>query len=187
MNELEGGSIPTAASLQLQLAAAQRAGEPSAWNVSRTEHGVTTESTCSRSSSVGRVRSDRRLGHAADFIGPGAHVTRNDERQTSRCSGAITWLLDRRARAAIQRYKGLGEMTRSSSGNDDQSGSAPAIAGPHRGRGRRRRLFTTLMACSRAAARVHRENALYVSISSLGPVSTPDLAHACLDPGLPSS
>ncbi|MEX0734795.1 MAG: DNA topoisomerase (ATP-hydrolyzing) subunit B [Steroidobacteraceae bacterium] len=90
------------------------AGEPDRVDVSRTEHGVTTEKHLQpeffESAEYGRIAE---LGTTlTDFIGAGAFVTRGDERQDiAGFPEAMTWLLEQaRKGQAIQRYKGLGEM-----------------------------------------------------------------------------
>ena len=139
------------------------AGEPERVDVARTEHGVTTEKHLQpeffESAEYGRIAE---LGSTLnDFISAGAFVARGGERQDiATFPDAITWLLDQaRKGQAIQRYKGLGEMNPAPAlGHDDQSRSAPAAAGAHRGRGRRgRHLHDAHGRCGRAAPRVHRE------------------------------
>jgi len=90
------------------------AGEPERVDVSRAEHGVTTEKHLQpeffESAEYGRIAE---LGTTlTDFIGAGAYVSRSDERQDiSTFPEAISWLLDQaRKGQTIQRYKGLGEM-----------------------------------------------------------------------------
>jgi len=90
------------------------AGEPERIDVSRTEHGVTAEKHLQpeffESAEYARIAE---LGTTlSDFIGPGAFVTRGNERQeVSNFPEAIGWLLEQaRKGQAIQRYKGLGEM-----------------------------------------------------------------------------
>jgi DNA gyrase subunit B len=90
------------------------AGEAERVDVSRTEHGVTTEKHLQpeffQSAEYGRIAE---LGTTlTDFIGAGAYVARGGERQEiSGFPEAVTWLLDQaRKGQAIQRYKGLGEM-----------------------------------------------------------------------------
>jgi DNA gyrase subunit B len=89
-------------------------GEPERVDVSRTEHGVTTEKHLQpeffQSAEYGRIAE---LGTTlTDFIGAGAHVTRGNARQDiAGFPEAVTWLLEEaRKGQAIQRYKGLGEM-----------------------------------------------------------------------------
>jgi DNA gyrase subunit B len=89
-------------------------GQPVRLNVFRTEHGLTTEKHLQREffdSAEYRRMAD--LGRALDgLIGPGAYVTKGDERhevQTFR--EAFEWLMGQtRKGQTIQRYKGLGEM-----------------------------------------------------------------------------
>jgi DNA gyrase subunit B len=90
------------------------AGEPDRVDVSRTEHGVTTEKHLQpeffESAEYGRIAE---LGTTLnDFIGAGAYVARGDERQDiTGFPEAMSWLLDQaRKGQSIQRYKGLGEM-----------------------------------------------------------------------------
>jgi DNA gyrase subunit B len=90
------------------------AGEPERVDVSRTEHGATTEKHLQpeffQSAEYGRIAE---LGTTlTDFIGPGAYVTRDGERQEiGSFPEAVGWLLEQaRKGQAIQRYKGLGEM-----------------------------------------------------------------------------
>ncbi len=90
------------------------AGQPERVDVTRAEHGVTTEKHLQpeffQSAEYGRIAE---LGTTlTDFIGAGAYVSRNDERQDiSAFPEAIIWLLDQaRKGQTIQRYKGLGEM-----------------------------------------------------------------------------
>src|SRR5262245_967988 len=90
------------------------AGEPERVDVSRTEHGVTTEKHLQpeffQSAEYGRIAE---LGTTlTDFIGAGAHVTRGNAREDiASFPDAVGWLLeDARKGQAIQRYKGLGEM-----------------------------------------------------------------------------
>jgi len=90
------------------------AGEPERVDVSRTEHGVTTEKHLQpeffESAEYGRIAE---LGTTlTDFIGAGAFVTRGNAREDiTGFPEAITWLLEEaRKGQAIQRYKGLGEM-----------------------------------------------------------------------------
>jgi len=90
------------------------AGGPERIDISRTEHGVTTEKHLQpeffQSAEYGRIAE---LGTTlTDFIGAGAHVTRGNAREDiAGFPEAITWLLeDARKGQAIQRYKGLGEM-----------------------------------------------------------------------------
>jgi DNA gyrase subunit B len=89
-------------------------GEPVRVDVSRTEHGVTTEKHLQREffESAEYARIAELGGTLADFIGTGAYVTRGGERQEiSSFPEAMTWLLDQaRKGQSIQRYKGLGEM-----------------------------------------------------------------------------
>ena len=89
-------------------------GEPDRVDVSRTEHGVTTEKHLQPeffvSAEYGRIAE---LGTTLnDFIGAGAFVARGDERQDiSGFPEAMGWLLEQaRKGQSIQRYKGLGEM-----------------------------------------------------------------------------
>ncbi len=89
-------------------------GEPDRVDVARTEHGVTTEKHLQpeffESAEYGRIAE---LGTTlTDFIGAGAYVTRDGERQDiAGFPEAIGWLLDQaRKGQTIQRYKGLGEM-----------------------------------------------------------------------------
>jgi DNA gyrase subunit B len=89
-------------------------GEPLRVDVSRTEHGVTTEKHLQReffeSAEYGRIAE---LGVTLnDFISAGAYVARGDERlDISAFPEAMSWLLEQaRKGQAIQRYKGLGEM-----------------------------------------------------------------------------
>jgi DNA gyrase subunit B len=89
-------------------------GAPLRVDVSRTEHGMTTEKHLQKeffeSAEYGRIAE---LGVTlSDFIGAGAYVTRGNERQEiSAFPEAMTWLLDQaRKGQTIQRYKGLGEM-----------------------------------------------------------------------------
>jgi DNA gyrase subunit B len=89
-------------------------GEPARVDVSRTEHGVTTEKHLQReffeSAEYGRIAE---LGTTLnDFIGAGAYVTRGDERlDISAFPEVMSWLLEQaRKGQSIQRYKGLGEM-----------------------------------------------------------------------------
>jgi DNA gyrase subunit B len=90
------------------------AGGPERIDVSRTEHGVTTEKHLQpeffQSAEYGRIAE---LGTTlTDFIGAGAHVTRGNAREDiAGFPEAITWLLEEaRKGQVIQRYKGLGEM-----------------------------------------------------------------------------
>ncbi|MGH8205133.1 MAG: LAGLIDADG family homing endonuclease, partial [Steroidobacteraceae bacterium] len=90
------------------------AGEPERIDVTRTEHGVTTEKHLQpeffESAEYGRIAE---LGTTlTDFIGAGAFVSRDGERQDiASFPEAVTWLLEQaRKGQAIQRYKGLGEM-----------------------------------------------------------------------------
>ncbi len=90
------------------------AGEPERVDVTRTEHGGTTEKHLQpeffQSAEYGRIAE---LGTTlTDFIGAGAFVTRNGEQQEiTNFPEATTWLLDQaRKGQTIQRYKGLGEM-----------------------------------------------------------------------------
>ena len=90
------------------------AGEPERVDVSRTEHGVTTEKHLQpeffESAEYGRIAE---LGTTlTDFIGAGGYVTRGNARQDiAGFPEAVTWLLEEaRKGQAIQRYKGLGEM-----------------------------------------------------------------------------
>jgi DNA gyrase subunit B len=90
------------------------AGEPDRVDVSRSEHGVTTEKHLQpeffESAEYGRIAE---LGTTLnDFIGAGAFVARGDERHDiTGFPEAMSWLLDQaRKGQSIQRYKGLGEM-----------------------------------------------------------------------------
>jgi DNA gyrase subunit B len=90
------------------------AGEPERVDVSRTEHGVTTEKHLQpeffESAEYGRIAE---LGNTLnDFIGAGAFVSRGNDRQDiANFPEAVTWLLEQaRKGQSIQRYKGLGEM-----------------------------------------------------------------------------
>jgi DNA gyrase subunit B len=90
------------------------AGEPERVDVSRSEHGATTvkhlQPEFFQSAEYGRIAE---LGTTLnDFIGAGAYVSRNGERQDiSNFPDAVGWLLEQaRKGQTIQRYKGLGEM-----------------------------------------------------------------------------
>ncbi|MGH8243095.1 MAG: DNA gyrase subunit B, partial [Steroidobacteraceae bacterium] len=90
------------------------AGEPERIDVSRSEHGITTEKHLQpeffESAEYGRIAE---LGTTlTDFIGAGAYVTRDGERQeVTSFPEAVSWLLEQaRKGQTIQRYKGLGEM-----------------------------------------------------------------------------
>jgi DNA gyrase subunit B len=89
-------------------------GEPARVDVSRMEHGVTTEKHLQREffESAEYARIAELGGTLSDFIGAGAFVVRGDERQEiSSFPEAMTWLLEQaRKGQTIQRYKGLGEM-----------------------------------------------------------------------------
>ncbi|MGQ0384664.1 MAG: DNA topoisomerase (ATP-hydrolyzing) subunit B [Gammaproteobacteria bacterium] len=89
-------------------------GEPARVDVARTEHGVTTEKHLQRElfESAEYARIAELGGTLADFIGAGAHVTREDERrEVASFPEAMAWLLEQvRKGQSIQRYKGLGEM-----------------------------------------------------------------------------
>ncbi|HEU0224955.1 MAG TPA: DNA topoisomerase (ATP-hydrolyzing) subunit B [Steroidobacteraceae bacterium] len=89
-------------------------GEPARVDVSRTEHGVTTEKHLQREffDSAEYARIAELGGTLSDFIGAGAYVTRDGERQEiGSFPVAMAWLLEQaRKGQTIQRYKGLGEM-----------------------------------------------------------------------------
>jgi DNA gyrase subunit B len=89
-------------------------GEPVRVDVSRTEHGVTTDKHLQREffESAEYARIAELGGTLADFIGAGAFVARGDERQeVAAFPEAMAWLLEQaRKGQSIQRYKGLGEM-----------------------------------------------------------------------------
>ncbi len=89
-------------------------GEPARVDVSRMEHGVTTEKHLQREffDSAEYARIAELGGTLSDFISAGAFVVRGDERQEiSSFPEAMTWLLEQaRKGQTIQRYKGLGEM-----------------------------------------------------------------------------
>jgi len=89
-------------------------GQPVRLNVFRTEHGLTTEKHLQReffdSAEYHRIAE---LGRAlAGLIGPGAYVTKGDERHDVQSfREAMDWLMGQaRKGQTIQRYKGLGEM-----------------------------------------------------------------------------
>jgi DNA gyrase subunit B len=89
-------------------------GEPVRVDVSRTEHGVTTDKHLQREffESAEYARIAELGGTLADFIGAGAYVARGGERQeVAAFPEAMAWLLEQaRKGQSIQRYKGLGEM-----------------------------------------------------------------------------
>jgi DNA gyrase subunit B len=89
-------------------------GEPARVDVSRTEHGTTTEKHLQREffESAEYARIAELGGTLSDFIGAGAYVARGGERQDiSAFPEAMSWLLEQaRKGQSIQRYKGLGEM-----------------------------------------------------------------------------
>jgi DNA gyrase subunit B len=89
-------------------------GEPARVDVTRTEHGVATEKHLQReffeSAEYGRIA--ELGGTLTDFIGAGAHATRDGERRdVASFPEAMGWFLEEaRKGQSIQRYKGLGEM-----------------------------------------------------------------------------
>jgi DNA gyrase subunit B len=89
-------------------------GEPVRVDVSRTEHGVTTDKHLQREffESAEYARIAELGGTLADFIGAGAFIARGDERrEIASFPEAMAWLLEQaRKGQSIQRYKGLGEM-----------------------------------------------------------------------------
>jgi len=89
-------------------------GEPVRVDVSRTEHGVTTDKHLQREffESAEYARIAELGGTLSDFISAGAHVARGGERQeVTAFPEAMAWLLEQaRKGQGIQRYKGLGEM-----------------------------------------------------------------------------
>jgi DNA gyrase subunit B len=89
-------------------------GEPARVDVSRTEHGVTTEKHLQREffESAEYARIAELGGTLADFIGAGAYVSRDQERrEIASFPEAMGWMLEEARRGqSIQRYKGLGEM-----------------------------------------------------------------------------
>jgi len=90
------------------------AGQPLRVEVSRTEHGVTTEKQLQReffdSAEYRRIAELSRT--LTDFIGTGASVIKGEaRREIGSFQEAMAWLLEQaRKGQAIQRYKGLGEM-----------------------------------------------------------------------------
>ncbi len=90
------------------------AGQPQRIDVQRIEHGVTSEKPLQRdffdSAEYRRIAEFART--LADFIGPGAYVTKGDDkRAVGSFQEAMAWLLEQAKKGqAIQRYKGLGEM-----------------------------------------------------------------------------
>ncbi len=89
-------------------------GDPLRVDVTRTEHGVATEKHLQREffESAEYARIAELGGTLTDFIGAGAHVTRDGERRDiASFPEAMGWFLEEaRKGQSIQRYKGLGEM-----------------------------------------------------------------------------
>jgi len=90
------------------------AGQPVRIDLTRTEHGVSTEKHLQReffdSAEYRRIAD---LGRTlADLLGPGAYVSKGDSRrEVTSFQQAMAWLIEQaRKGQSIQRYKGLGEM-----------------------------------------------------------------------------